>query len=1133
MPNHETKTSLKRALILILVVALNMTYNLSYAFDSERYATNSVLSQGNWAKIEVAETGMQFISDATIRNLGFSDPEKVNVYGFGGVMIPENLNSPDDLPLLPSIRVNGGILFFGKGFIGWSVNDTSAPTRYSHISNPYSDRSFYFISDVEGERKEAEKFESGLTASGAPITVFTERLLHEQELSMPMNTGRLVLGEEFRTQSNRSFNFPLPGNTGDATVTVAFGCKTTAGTSSIVLTANGKQLPAANNDQMPYSSTKLIVTTVTNKEVEDPGLSLDLGIKFNGSGIVTTAALNYIEVEYPRSLTFTGGELYYYLSPTQPSEVIVGGAGSSVRLWDVTNPEAPLEVATKLTESGLSYLAEPGYHEYVAFDPSRISRAASPSVKVNNQDIHSLPAPDMLVICPAEFTAAGERLAAFHAATDGLQVTVLTPEAIYNEFSSGKPDVTAFRKLLKMWYDRANGQEGDYPAYCLIMSRPTYDNKQVTAHVKNSGYPRVPIWQSPTGETQTTSYSTDDYIGMLKDVTGNFNIGTAEIHVAVARMPFKSMTEANAALDKLENYVSNPDLGSWRNNVMVIADDQDNGVHLDQAENVIETMLSTNKGSEFQYEKLYLDAYTLEYTGVGASYPQAHNRLMNKWNEGLTLIDYIGHANPSGWGHEYLLTWPNIISMSNTRLPFIYAATCEFLRWDADEVSGAETLWLLPNSGAIGLICPSREVLISANGVLNKSTAKYFFEQEENGDFIRVGDVMRKGKNDSNTGTNKLRYGLIGDPSMRLPFPKLNVIVDEINGVNIAEAEEYPVLQARSSVKLSGHVEDTDGLPLEDFNGIAEITLFDAEKVISTNANGSDGVVSVYNDRKTRLFVGRTKVTDGKWETSFTMPAEIENNYSPALLSFYAFSEDGREANGSSDKLFAYGYDEKAPDDFEGPKMLEFYLNSPSFVSGSQVSPNPVLTARFFDESGISLSEAGIGHNITLNLDGKTYYDDVAQYFVPDENEPGKGHLVYSLGDIPQGSHTLSLTVWDSANNSTTATLSFAISALWKPTIETLTTDVNPATSGVNFIVATDGSTSSMECAIEVFDIWGRKVWRDTAPSLTSSSTRTSLGWNLCDFGGVRVSGGIYLYRAIIKTDSGATVTKTKKLIVK
>ena len=1131
MPNRN---SLTYKLILSAVISLMGVGTKTYAFPSDFYTPSSVLGEGTWAKIEVEQSGMQFISDATIRSLGFSQPEKVNVYGYGGEVIPETLNSPDDLPLVASQRVNGGIIFFGKGNVGWETVNNNV-RNYKHLSHPYSDNSYYFLSDApleEGDRKDPLKGETLEATPGKEITVFTERIVHEQDLWMPMNTGRLMLGEDFKTQTSRNFQFNLIGNTGDAIVTTAFGCKTSAGTASITLTANGKQLPATTEDRMAFSATKEIVTTETSKEVGDPGERLDLTIKYNGSGTTTKAGLNYIEIEYPRALKITTGELYFYLKPDAPSTVMVEGATNGTVVWDVTDPLNAVAMPATLSGSTLTFTSASGYREYVAFEPSRISRAVSPAGKIANQDIHAMSAPDMVVISPAEYISAAQRLVTLHTLTDGLEVAVVTPEQVYNEFSSGKPDVSAFRKMLKMWYDRAGENDGKYTKYCLIMSRPTYDNKKVSALVKNCGYPRVLIYQSPTGETETTSYSTDDYIGMLEDVKGGFNIGTAVINTAVGRMPVRSLSEANMAIDKLENYLLRPDLGAWRNNVIVIADDQDNGVHLQQAENVMDSYLSTPKGNDFIFEKLYLDSYKLEYSGVGAVYPQAKERLLSKWNEGTAYIDYIGHANPKGWGHENLFTWTDINSMSNSRLPFIYAATCEFMRWDDDEVSGGEVLWLLPNSGVIGMICPSREVLISANGTLNKFVAKYVFETDEEGNALAVGDVMRLGKNESNTGTNKLRYGIMGDPSMRLPWPNLKMNVTEINGIEIEGAEDFPVLPARSKATVSGTVTDQQGNILEDFNGIAEISLYDAEKVVTTNGNGSDGVVSEYNDRKTRLFVGRAKVVEGKWTTSFTMPSEIENNYSPAKLSLYASDDQLREANGSCTKLYAYGYDQTAPEDFNGPKIIEFYLNTPTFVSGSQVSPNPVLKAVFYDESGISVSEAGIGHNITLDLDGKKYYEDVAQYFLPDENESGKGSLTYSLGEIGEGDHTLRFTVWDNANNSTTATLDFSISALWKPTIETLTTDVNPDTSSVNFIVVTDGVSSTMECTIDVYDIWGRRVWRDVAPSLTGHNNRTTLNWDLNDFGGARVAGGIYLYRATVKMENGATVAKTKKLIV-
>lgn len=1127
-------TIINRYIANLLIIASLFFALPGKALPSDFYAGSSVLSSGKWAKISVKETGMQFISNAQLKTLGFSDPAKVNVYGFGGRMLPESLNSSmkDDLPVLPSVRTAQGIVFFGFSTIGWEINN-SGIRQYKHSLNPYSSSSYYFISDKETEHSEQETQNVAAIRDADIITVFTERIVHENDLLAPSNTGRLLLGEDFRSTKSRNFLFDLPGNTGNAIMTVAFGAKTSSGNSSLVFSANGETLKGSSSDVFPSSnSSKFIETTLTTKEISDPGEKLNLVITYSAGGNITTSALDYIEIEYPRELKLQNNELYFYLNPQNNTKAEISGASENTILWDITDHTNPKVVEATLSGDKLTFTAPADYHEYVAFNPTGIKREIAPAGKLGNQDIHSMGAPGMLIISPEIYRPWAQEIAALHDRTDGLEVLVLSPEEIYNEFSSGTPDVTAFRKLLKMWKDRSDANGTDYTRYCLIMSRPTYDNKMVTQAVKNAGYPRVPIWQSPTGDTESSSYSTDDYIGMLDDNNTELNIGKARIHVAVGRMPVKSQAEAANAVSKLSDYLERPKLGAWRNNVMLIADDQDNGVHLNQAERCYEAMRSQGNGKDFLYEKLYLDSFELTYTGTGASYPGARQRLFEKLAEGVLYIDYIGHANPKAWGHEGLLTWTDIKGISNTNLPFIYAATCEFLRWDDDAVSGAEELWLNPTAGVIGMICPSRSVLISANGTLNEKSSTEVFKLDNFGKGVRVGDIMTEGKNNSNTDTNKLRYGLIGDPSMRLPNPGYNITTDRINGTDITATNELPVIKARSSVELSGRITDNAGNLMDDFNGIVEIQIYDAEKVITTNGNGSDGVESIYNDRKTRLFSGRVRAHEGKWETTALMPAEIENNYSPALISLYASDDTGREANGSCEKLYVYGYDTEAPEDYEGPDIIEFYLNSASFSNGDAVSPSPILKATFKDESGINISEAGMGHNMMISIDGKDHYTDVSLYYMPDETDFTGGKIAYPLKDIQPGDHELTLIVWDNANNSSSATLSFKVSASWKPEIETLTTDVNPASTNVNFIIATDGANGSMDCKVEIFDLSGRKIWSGNAPDITSTSNRVTLSWDLCDGNGSRVARGIYLYRATVTGKNGAIVTKTRKLAV-
>ncbi len=1071
---------------------------------------------------------MHLISLSTLKSLGFSNPDKVNVYGAGGRMLPEQLTDKmtDDLPIIPSVVTPEGILFFGHGNVSW----TTTANYPAHTLNPYSQEAFYFISDKEAERPMPEESTVTTPELTTPITTFQERLLHEQDLMAPSNTGRLLLGEDFITQSSRTFSFALPDNTGEIFARISFGAMVTNGVSTLDISLNGGENLSNKIAGVASAETFLIKQSFNARASKSS--KLDIKLDYSHTGIAKTAALDYIEVFYPRELRLKDNQLYFYLQPSRAVSVRIEGCNESTQIWDVSNPLVPILMNYEIDGTAVVFTSSEGYHEYVAFNPAKCGTPVSSAGNVRNQDIHSIEIPDMLIIAPEAFKGAASRLADLHQQTDGLKSVVLTPEEIYNEFSSGVPDVTAFRKLLKMWYDRAIGAGVPHTRYCLIFSRPTYDNKLSTPGVKRQGYPRIPIWQTETNFSENTSYSTDDYIGMLEDNILPLNMNSAKIQVAVGRMPAKTVSEAESVVTKLEKYLKEPTRNAWRNSIMIIADDQDNGVHLSQAETVHSTLTSQDKGKNFTYEKLYFDSYTLSYSGTGAVYPEAKSRLLEKWNEGVLWIDYIGHGSPKSWTHENVLTWSDITGLRNRNLPFLYAATCNFLRWDADDISGGEEMWLNPDGGVIGLICPSRSVYITLNGTLNIATSKYLFSKDEEGRQLAVGDIMVKGKNSLSSDNNRLRYGFCGDPALRLPIPEHNIRIESIDGVSVTNQIDLPVLGARSQFRLDGVVTDNDGSIIEDFNGIAELSVYDAEKVVTTNGNGADGKVVNYNDRSSKLYSGRVKVIDGKWSTTVYLPSEIENNFSQALISLYAASDNGREANGSFDGFYIYGFDAGSPEDNEGPEISGMYLNTPSFTDGSSVNPSPTLLANFSDPSGINISDVGIGHNISVSIDNKKFFSDVALYYLPDSENPTRGSISYPLKNMEPGDHTLTLTVWDNANNSSSASLNFKVAADWQPSITTLYTDTNPATSSVTFIVATDGVSEALGCSIEVLDLNGKIVWTSPTSSLNGSSNSVKIGWNLNSVGGSRVPRGIYLYRATLKDKDGRTVTKTRKLAV-
>lgn len=1112
------------------------------AADASKYASSSKLSSGNWVKIDISTPGLQTLTRQNLKNFGFNDPNSVYVYGYGGRMISEALtvDMPDDLPSVPIVRKSdGSISFYAVGTIT-TIASQSKLMMYDHTINPYGENSYYFLSDV-APSSNIETLDLSDTGGMDVLTTYTCQLIHEKDLLQCANSGRDYLGEDFRSNKSQNFNFDLPDNaTGNATIRVRFGANTSAAPSSIIVSANGQRLPATADDKIAAvtSSEQFYRLATTTKQAEGVGNALNVGIEYSQGGTVNIARLDWIEVEYERSLTLRDSKLYFMINQSEPTAYTISGVSDQAIVWDVSKPWNIKEVKGLYDQSSKSLtigVKETGLKEFIAFEPSANGATIPGRYKISNQDIHSMPTPDMVIITPDEFSSAAERIADLHRMNDEMKVYVLTPEKIFNEFSSGAPDVSAFRKLLKMWYDRSQSEpEGTQFGYCLLMGRPTYDQKSKNPETIKSKYPRTLIWQSASGLTETSSYGTDDFIAMLEDETGERPMQTRKHLVAVGRYPVRSLTEADLVANKLEGYLKNPTYGIWRNNVMAIADDGDNAQHLNQSEKAIKFMMSDGPGSHYSYEKLYLDAYELKETGAGLTFPDAKERMLLKWQkEGVSLITYIGHANPKEWGHEKLLTWNDINSMSNQYLPVLYAATCSFGKWDADDISGAELLVSNPAGGAIAVVTPSRTVYINKNESITNSVSQQILKRDRVGKGQRLGDIVRLGKNLISTpDDNMLRYHLFGDPALRMPVASYTARIDSIGGLPLtSDLADAPIIKARSAVKISGIITDKEGNKV-DFNGPIQYTLYDAEKSIVTNGWGEKGEVSTYQDRSSKIATGSTMVANGEWAATILMPSEISNNYAPAFMSLYAYDKtNGAEANGSNDQFYVYGYEDNINDDSEGP-AIEFFSVSSTGSKDATVHSNPVAKAIFSDESGINISDAGIGHKMSLVLDSNKFFEDVNNYFSPDPENTTRGSISYPLNDLEPGEHQLKLTVWDNAGNSTSEVINFKVGLNMRPVVAEITSVYSRERDYLDMVVTTDRALCSMQCKLECFDLLGNQLWSIDRKAYSGSNSSFTINWDLNDSNGNRLPRGIYNLRTTVTSEDGLSTSHTKKIAI-
>ena len=1068
------------------------------------------------------------ISNEDLQKWGFNNPSKVHIYGYGGKRISDHLTANsyiDDLPIVQSKTTNRGIVFYAQGAESWERNSSN---RFTHSLNPFSSVGYYLVSDREIEEEPTfEIINNNITESDInnATTSFTESLYHETNLVNHGETGHLLLGEDFKYTPSQTFKFVLtdivPGE--KAWLQCQFAAKTYNTSSSLTFTANGTILPTVQEDIIPSTSASAYVhgkLTTTRHTFDISSNQLSLGIKIASQATIQMANLDHIIINYTRKLKLVNGVLNFRSLNTL---MALDGGDTGTEVWDVTDPLNIYSLNT--TKSGNSIIFQNDYtglRNYVAWNENATFPSPSYVGSVTNQNIHATSTPDMVIFTPNEWIDQANRLANIHRnSSDSLKVEVFTDEAVYNEFSSGTPDINAFRKLLKMFWDRGE-QEGTTLKYALMFGRGSFDNKHLTYEMKSSNYITLPLWETDKGLDDNESYCTDDILAFLRDNSGS-NMGTDHYCIGVGRIPARTANEAKNAVDKIATYINNSIKSEWKNQMLVVADDMDNGVHMEQAEKMIDIWDNKKENSNFLVNKVYIDAFTRE----GVTYPQAKAQMFRLLNEGVVWWTYIGHANTTSWTHDGLFSYTEMSSLYLKNFPFLYAATCDYMRWDANATSGAEVMNNLTDGGTIGTFSATRPVYIANNGLLSNALAPYILARDNNGKALPLGDIVRNTKNNIRdykgsvvSDRNKLRYALMGDPALRLAIPASTITISSINDALVEQGEEA-VMQARQNSVVKGYITDFNGKPLSNFNGIIHSTLYDAEKSTVSHgySNEDDGKEVAFEEHGEKLFAGRDTVINGEFTINISMPTEITNNYRPATLNLYAQADNGMEAIGCNHSFYVYGFDAAAEVDTIAPQIEYFYINHEEFDNEDIVNESPMIIAQISDNVGINLSTAGVGHQMTLRLDGEKSYNDVSLYYTPTVSEIPSGIINYPIENLPDGKHEIRLKVWDTSGNSTAKALTFEVKNGAVPNLFDVYTDANPAYTEANFFIKHDRPDAMATVTIEVYNLMGTLVWSNTKTARSNMFISSPINWNLCDMAGRRVNRGIYVYRASMSTD--------------
>lgn len=1118
---------MKRILCVLLFVFGLLT---SAWADSSRYASESVLNSGKWVKIQVAEDGIYKLTAADLKKMGFSNLDKVAVYGYGGWPLDEDFSTTyiDDVPEVAVWRSADYLLFYGKGPRKWEYS--SSDKSFIHTNNPYSNYGYYFVTEKETAGRTMEKAASAAGAT-LQVTTFDDYVLHEEELVSVNSSGRELYGESFTSTLSRDFTISVPGITNDeGKATLSFISR---GNGTITMNVDGNALISGS---VSVPSDEYEVARELYRErawMADKGETVKVNIGYSTTGH-KNVHLNYFRLQMKRQLKVYDNYTFFRSLSARgnASRFVIQGADASTLVFDVTDGVNPQQMETSLngTELSFSIPASASLREFVVVKPSQIKAPVTVG-EVANQNLHALPQQDMIIIAQPNFTTQAERLAEAHRTKDNLTVRVVTPESIYNEFSSGTPDATAYRRFMKMFYDRKTS-EADAPKYLLLFGDGSFDNRKLTSAWKSVDMSNMLLTYQTENSLSSQSYVIDDYFGFLDDADNKKSLQNKKLCLGIGRFPIRTVEQATQMVDKVISYMENKNTGSWKNNLCFMADDGSNTdgfmtEHMEFADQLAGYVESEHP--EFLVNKLYYDAYKKDMTA--GTYPDVRSGLQKLLKDGLLLFNYTGHGGTTALSDEKVLTQTDINQFTYTHLPVWVTATCDFTRFDDLNTSAGEDVFLNKSSGGIALFTTVRVAYSRPNFPINDNVIRNLFERN-NGRRRTLGEVMQATKNTLSS-VYKLGFCLIGDPAVKIAYPEFGMKVTTVNGQSVdGNSISFKALE---KITVEGEVLDASGQLVTDFTGIVNPTVKDSKVTVTClkNSNKDDSPAFTFTDYPNTIFIGNDSVRNGKFSFTFTVPKDISYSNLQGKMNLYAVdTESGNEAQGNFDNFIVGGTSDTAETDTIGPEIRALYLNDTTFVDGGQVNTTPYFVAELWDKSGVNITGSSVGHDMMLVIDESTVLSyNLNSYYELLLGEDGTGIVKFPIPALEPGKHTAEFWVWDILNNSTVRTFTFEVVEGLKPFLFDVIATPGIAREQVTFHLMHNRPESRMRVGIMVYDLAGRQLWKHEESGTSGLFENYTVSWDLTS-GGARMRPGVYIYRAAISTDNSKDATKARKFII-
>ena len=1101
-----------------------------------------MLSNGNWVKIAVPNEGVYQLTGAQLKAMGFAgklNANQVQLYGMDLANLSEKVPSvlPDSLSEMAIEMQDGGdgilddqdkFLFYAQGHYRWIKSAIDeAPIRQKITSND----SLYFFLRIGTNGKRILNFTKTGAASKLVQTYEAKWLIEKDSINV-LSSGKIWLGDPMGTGLGKKTTLSFPLNMeglqlnapillqsqlaaaayqSDATFTIKLNDQILS--TKLLNPVSGLIFDDAYKLRFDSSTIWLDKTKIL--KTGQSFTSMNLQVDFNAS-TGSTGWIDYMALHGQRTIGFWGnnGFGFEYQSSNTTSQTIefeIQNATNQTRVWDLSQYLQPVALNTQLGQNAIATFKAAdsvGKYFYV-FEANKINAAQFSSV-IRSDSSFVTSGVDYIIITAPDFYPAAKTLQLFHQKQNGYKVGLYNSTQIFNEMASGQTSPVAIRNFLKYLLEQSKLKNQLRPAYVLLMGIGNF-NQKIQPNKE------LPVYTSEVSNAILTSYSTDDFYAIQK--SGHqiqFAQTIDSIGLAIGRIPARTIAEADKMVEKLIQYQSNKKMGLWQNQLTWVADDADYNLHLQDAEEIIGNLKT--KTANWNHKKLYLDLFKASQTLTGNTYPDVNKAIQESIQAGTLVLNYTGHGNYLRLTEEAVISKSEMQLWNNAgKLPIMVTASCDFAPYDqpASAPIGFDAL-MQNDKGIIALVAANRLVFAYSNKQINDAFMQALLVQNVDGQFKTIGQALQAAKNYnfSRNGDrlNAFKFGLLGDPAMRIAQPKYQINCTELNQTPWVGTLN---LKAGGKYTIKGNLSAKNQL-IQNFKGVVEMVLWDAPSTKKTLANQTTSQSVGIETQEQALFKGKATVQNGQFEISFILPGNLPSSSTAALkLQLYAYN-DTADASMQFQSIFIQGTTTQNRQDTIGP-VIQRYINHPSFKSGDWVSTPSTLFVHLKDSSGIQSSGNELGHDLKLIIDDtlvKNY--NLNAFFTYDENQYQSGEIQYPLPVLEEGKHQLILKAWDLLGNVSKDTFWIEVPSKKNKNIRNLSVSPNPVQTNAKFSFELKNTIDPILVQLEVFDASGNRYF-STSQQIQPSGNKIMIDWNGKTTSGGLLPPGKYYYKVIVQ----------------